>query len=283
MTGNNFTIKTMSRQDLEIAIEWAALEGWNPGLHDADCFYHADPKGFLAGFVDEVPVATISAVKYSDYAGFLGFYIVNPAFRGKGFGIKIWNAGMDHLKGCNIGLDGVVEQQDNYRKSGFKLAYRNIRYEGTGGGKIQDNKGIIPLEGSLFEELCAYDSRFFHGKRIQFLHSWIHQPESTALGFVENGKLSGYGVVRKCRIGYKAGPLFADSPEIADSLFTALKASVPAGSQVYLDIPAVNPFASELVNSHQMNPVFETARMYTGEIPSLPFRQIFGITSFELG
>ena len=30
-----------------------------------------------------------------------------------------------------IGLDGVVAQQENYRKSGFELAYANIRYGGT--------------------------------------------------------------------------------------------------------------------------------------------------------
>ena len=30
-----------------------------------------------------------------------------------------------------VGLDGVVAQQQNYRKSGFALAYANIRYGGT--------------------------------------------------------------------------------------------------------------------------------------------------------
>jgi hypothetical protein len=35
------------------------------------------------------------------------------------------------LAGCTIGLDGVVAQQGNYLKSGFQLAYRNIRYQGV--------------------------------------------------------------------------------------------------------------------------------------------------------
>jgi hypothetical protein len=37
----------MSRREVDIAIEWAAKEGWNPGIHDADCYFSADPNGFF--------------------------------------------------------------------------------------------------------------------------------------------------------------------------------------------------------------------------------------------
>ena len=43
--------------ECEIAVEWAALEGWNPGIHDGDSFYSADPKGFLIGLLDDIPIA----------------------------------------------------------------------------------------------------------------------------------------------------------------------------------------------------------------------------------
>ena len=35
----------MSRAEVDLAIDWAAGEGWNPGRHDADCFHGADPGG----------------------------------------------------------------------------------------------------------------------------------------------------------------------------------------------------------------------------------------------
>ncbi len=46
----------------------------------------------------------------------------------------------------------------------------------------------------------------------------------------------------------------------------SLKSSTPKGSQIFLDIPEINPEAVSLVKHHNMEMVFETARMYTGKI-----------------
>jgi len=121
----------MTRDELHLAIDWATAEGWNPGLHDADCFYTADPNGFLVGLLVDEPVATISAVKYGTSFGFIGFYIVKPEYRGKGYGIQVWQAGLASLAGRNIGLDGVTAQQENYKESGFTGAYAHIRLYGV--------------------------------------------------------------------------------------------------------------------------------------------------------
>ena len=283
MQKNSYTIRAMTRQEVNIAIDWAAAEGWNPGLYDADCFYAADPNGFLIGLLGDEPIATVSVVKYGDSFGFLGFYIVKPEYRGKGYGIQIWNAGLALLRGRTIGLDGVVAQQDNYKKLGFTLAYKNIRYQGTGGGHYQGNSGIVPLSTLPFDDICAYDKPFFPDNRMQFLRCWIDQPQSTALGILRNRKLAGYGVLRICRSGYKVGPLFADSPEFAEHLFLALKSHAPEGAPIFLDTPAVNSAAVDLVKRHNMIVVFETARMYTGKSPDLPINRLFGVMTFELG
>ena len=273
----------MTRQEIDIAIDWAAAEGWNPGLHDADCFYAADPHGFLIGLLGDEPIATISAVKYGASFGFLGFYIVKPRYRGKGYGRQIWDAALARLGGRTIGLDGVVAQQDNYKKSGFALAYRNIRYQGTGGGCHPTKPGVVPLSTLPFDEICAYDKLFFPDARTQFLKYWIDQPQSTALCILQNRKLAGYGILRTCRSVYKIGPLFADSPEFAEHLFLALKAHVPEDAPIYLDTPKVNSEAIDLAKRHDMTVVFETARMYIGKIPDLPLNRLFGVTTFELG
>ncbi len=282
-TKHPYTIRVMTRAEVDIAIAWATAEGWNPGLHDADCFAAADPNGFLIGLLDDEPIATISAVKYGDAFGFVGFYLVKPEYRGQGYGRQIWQAGLAYLGDRTIGLDGVVAQQRHYQKEGFALAYQNIRYQGVGGGTCPTEVGIVPLSALSFGDLCAYDRPFFPDDRGQFLHCWINQPQSTALGSLSNGQLSGYGVIRPYHSGYKIGPLFADSPELAELLFLALKAHAPEAAPVFLDIPAVNPAAIALVQRHAMIAAFETARMYIGPPPALPIARLFGVTTFELG
>ena len=114
-------------------LDWAAAEGWNPGLGDAAPFWAADPEGYLVAEVDRRLVGAVSLVRYgADYA-FLGFYIVDPQVRGQGVGLRLWNAAMDLAAGRLVGLDGVVTQQENYRRSGFAYAHANIRH----GGQVQ--------------------------------------------------------------------------------------------------------------------------------------------------
>jgi GNAT superfamily N-acetyltransferase len=283
MQNKTYTIRTMNRKEVDIAIEWAAKEGWNPGLHDAECYFAADPKGFFIGLWGDEPIATISAVKYGDTFGFLGFYVVKPEYRGKGYGIQIWNAGLKYLEGLKIGLDGVVAQQENYKKSGFTLAHRNMRYEGIGGGTPPQDSEIVELSTLPFETVDTYDQPFFPANRSPFTESWISQPECHARGIMRNGELAGYGVMRKCRNGYKIGPLFADNPGLAESLFLALKSKISLSEPIFQDVPEINQAAVELAEKYKMKVSFETARMYRGDFPDLPLKRIFGVASFEVG
>ena len=118
------TIRTMRPDEISLAVDWAAAEGWNPGLADAGCFASVDPEGFFIGELDGKPAATVSCVNYGARFSFLGFYIVRADLRGSGYGLRIWNAAIAHAGPRVIGLDGVTAQQDNYRKSGFAARLR---------------------------------------------------------------------------------------------------------------------------------------------------------------
>lgn len=287
MDMGKFAIKAATRDEFAVAVEWAAREGWNPGLDDLAAFHAADPEGFLMGYVDDRPVSSISVVRYGQSYGFLGFYIVVPELRGAGYGLRTWNAGLEHLTGRAVGLDGVVAQQDNYRKSGFVLAGRNVRYTGSAGSVAGGAAGEVEtLADSSIAGVVRYDSQFFHDDRAAFMAHWAHPKDTDrrwGMQVRKDGDVQGFGVVRACRRGYKIGPLFAENRRIAETLFAALCQSLPGDAEVSIDVPEDNPDAVQLARSAGFEASFETARMYMGAVPKLPIERTFGISTFELG
>ena len=281
---DNYLIRPMNlREVTEFAIPLAAKEGWNPGKYDAECFFRADPGGWFTGTLNGEPISCISAVSYGGQFGFIGFYIVKEGHRGMGYGIQIWEKAMQYLGSQNIGLDGVVDQQHNYQKSGFNLAYSNMRFEGTATKQHTDIREVIDLSEVPFDSLLEFDSCYFPVRREEFLKCWIRQPESKSFGIFRGGKTEGYCILRKCRKGYKFGPLFAKNSADAEKLFLAGISSIPLNSPFFLDCPEVNTNAIELAEHYQMKPVFSTARMYTKGEPDLDLSGIYGVTTFELG
>jgi GNAT superfamily N-acetyltransferase len=279
---SEFELRTMTREELELALTWADGEGWNPGLADADCFHAADPDGFLVGRLADEPVACISVVRYGEHYAFLGFYIVKPEMRGRGYGIRIWQAGLSRLGSRVVGLDGVTTQQENYKKSGFVLAHWNIRFGGVPRFKPARDPRLTAVHSGLEEAILKYDQAFFPAARNTFLRCWLRPEQRKGIALAENGNIGGYGVIRACRIGFKIGPLFADTDAGADLLFRALAATAN-GQPVFIDGPEPNRSATDLAIRHGLSPVFETARMYRGPVPDLSISRTYGITTFELG
>ena len=273
-------VRRLTREELDAAISGARAEGWNPGLNEADSFYYTDPNGFFAAEVDGQVVGSISAVAYDDTYGFMGFYIVRPDLRGKGYGMQLWNASLAYLGDRVIGADGVPNMLAKYETFGFRIAYRNVRYQGTGGGT--EPEGLTGLDGVTFEDLTAYDRLHFPAPRTTFLKHWVRQQGAVVRVALEGARIVGFGMLRPCKGAFKVGPLFADSPAVAERIFAALNANA-AGTTVFLDTPEPNAEAVAVAKRFGMTPAFETSRIYKGPAPELPMARIFGVTSFEWG
>jgi hypothetical protein len=279
---NDLLVRTMRPDEVSIAVDWAAAEGWNPGLADGACFAVADPNGFFIGELDGVPAATVSCVNYGASFAFLGFYIVRQDLRGRGCGLRMWHAAIAHAGARVIGLDGVVAQQQNYQKSGFRLAYANVRYGGIVAVPAMPQGGIVALSDVPLAAIEAYDATVFPAPRTAFLRSWIGMPGHVGRALMRDGELVGWGVIRPCRKGHKIGPLVAHDRGVAKIVLQALLAGA-GGGEVFLDAPCINREAVALAQDFGLVPVFETARMYTGAILPLRLERIFGVTTFELG
>lgn len=278
--------RAMTRPELETLVEWAADEGWNPGINDAQIFWDTDPQGFVAAESDGELIGGGSIVSYAGQFGFMGFFIVRPDHRGQGLGRQLWLHRRDRLIARLqapplIGMDGVFDMQGFYARGGFVYCNRDLRFEGIGAAS-EPADTLVDLGEVAFADLLSYDTAHFPAPRERFLRAWVDQPGSLALGAVSDGALRGYGVIRPCRRGFKIGPLFATDAATADDLYRGLAAFAP-GEPVFLDVPENNPDAMALVQRHGLREVFGCARMYYGAAPVLPHGEIFGVTTFELG
>ena len=286
MTPDDMNIRQMTRDELDIVVDWAAREGWNPGLDDADVFWATDPEGFVAAEIGGELIGGGSIVAYGKKYGFMGFFIMRPEYRRHGLGDHLWHERKRRLLArldadAAIGLDGVFNMQHYYARGGFRFVGRDLRFEGLG-MDLPQPKGVIEANALPFERIDAYDRRHFPAPRSRFLQDWIQRPGGHALAVVDGDEIRGYTVMRPCRIGYKIGPLFAANAGLAESLLIAIASRVP-GEPIFLDIPEINGAALALLARYGMREVFGCARMMLGPTPELPDAEIFGVTTFELG
>lgn len=283
-------LRRLDGDGVATVVDWAAGEGWDPGLHDAVAFRTADPEGFLGAFVGEELGGAVSAVRYGAGLGFIGLFIVRPPFRRLLLGVRLGRAALERLEGRCIGTDGVPAQQRQYeRLGGFRTAWRTVRCRGLvppASGAAARGLDVVPAAAIPFDDLAEYDAAHFGARRDAFLHAWTRLPGHRAVVALRGPApgaapvACGFGVLRACREGTRIGPLFADDAAVAEVLFARLTV---AGGDVTLDTPETNPHAVALARRHGLRPVFETARMYRGGDPGLPVERIYGITSFELG
>ncbi|MBW4625327.1 MAG: GNAT family N-acetyltransferase [Brasilonema octagenarum HA4186-MV1] len=280
ITEDNFRVRPMTKDDLKIALSWVASEGWNPGIDDVDNFYIADPGGFLIGELNGKPISCISVLRYSAEFNFIGFYIVKPEERKKGFGLKTWQEALKLISNQPAGLDAILQQVNKYQKFGFKPVYSHLGYQGIITGKISSD--VRDLKTIDFDQLCHYDRRYFPSYRPDFLSTWINQPHGQGYAIINDADLVGYGVIRKAIDSFKIAPLFAENEDIAEKLLLAL-ATYSEGSTIYVNVPNINKAAILLLENYQMKNTYECVRMYKGEQPNINLHNVFAITGLELG
>jgi len=176
-------------------------------------------------------------------------------------------------------LDGVPEQQANYRSMGFLSDYETFRWSGRLKGR--PNPAISVFGKADLPALIEFDSRYFAEKRKEFLRNWLALPRQTRV-FIRNGSIAGYAVSRQCHDGYKIGALFAPDAGAAKTLLDACAADAQ-GETIYIDVPAGQMEFSDLLKQEGFERGFQTTRMYRGRPPCFDATGVFGITTLELG
>lgn len=284
--------RPLQRSELTAVLNWAAREGWEPGLRDADAFWAADPAGFLGVESEDGLIASGAIVAYPGSAGrpgcgFMGLFIVDPQHRGRGVGRDFWYYRRDLLRSrlgpdAPIQMDGVLAMEPFYARGGFRRLHYDIRMSGTVQSPDVCASDVSDAHDVRFEDLQAYDQRCSGLSRPRFLEAWLSDPASLSLVALDDLEVIGFGSIRKTAGTAKVGPLFANSAQVAQDLLAALAEGF-GGQSLSLDVPEVNDAAMRLARNAGLAEKFRCARMVYGPDPVLDWRYTFGVTTFEIG
>ncbi len=287
MSASGESVRQLSRDEVDVLVGWAAEEGWDPGLADAEVFWSTDPEAYVGFDVDGRLGGGACTVAYGRSYGFMGLYILRPELRGKGIGGEFALELVRRMKarlgpGAPIAIEGVVAMTPFYERGlGFSADHGTARMRAVSRGGARDPE-LVELATVPFAELVAYDAPRFGASRERFLANWTDPDGGLALAALATDGIRGYGVLRPTGLGYKVGPLFAKDSAVAASILAALMEHAE-GSIVSLDVPEVNEAGLELAAGHGMSEVFRCIRMHSGETPPIPWTEVFGVTTLELG
>ncbi|KAG0085614.1 hypothetical protein BGZ93_000545 [Podila epicladia] len=324
-----FSIAPLSRDHAAaIFFNWANSEQWNPTAQGADLgdvYFPLDSGAFFAGIVispttgESKIVSILSGVRFGAEQAWVGFYIVDPAQRGHGYGLKTFEHVLSKHLGdsgiTSVGLDGVMAQVSNYRKSGFtNVGWQNERRHGdlvklvevqeaALADKIRNGgvSGLRDLATVDEAQLAAMEVRYSGLKRPEFVRRWVQFHSgvqetkhrfNTAL-LAEDGKtVLGYGCIRPAQTSYRIGPIYASSTEVAKQILVKLAIDVvevekrhPLGVplEIDIDVPNTNKHAVELFDGLGWKDTFPSLRMWKGPVPEHDVSGVFGVASLEVG
>jgi GNAT superfamily N-acetyltransferase len=202
MDHSDISIDQMTREEVSTLEQWACTEGWNPGRADIGIAWQFDPQAFIAMRREGELIAGGTVMSYGGQFGFMGLFIVRSDVRGEGLGARLWHHRRDRLlarlkPGATIGMDGVFNMVPFYTRGGFRLAWRDLRFEGVAHG--QPDPHIIGLETIGLSEIERFDRRFFRwlearccrpGSRSLVLTRWVSWSQASLSPMGWSGLLS---------------------------------------------------------------------------------------------
>lgn len=283
MSDNSYRIRRLLLSDMPLLFEWCSKEGWNPGLGEGPAYFALDADGLWIAESEGKPIASVFGVRTGEALGHVGAYLVIPTHRGKGLGLPLFEKALARISDRTVALEGVLAQQDNYRKQGFQTIAPSFRLRYEHESKpVEPTCDLLPIAQIPMSDVAQLDHDVFGANRPAFWTEWFRLPESRGLAAVDRSRLVGFGHVRRTHSGWRVGPLVADSVATASELLAALCEQVRTTS-VELDVCTANSQFEGFARHLALKPVFETARMYRGTVPDLNWSMHFAMSAMEIG
>lgn len=282
-------IGVMTRADLDLALDWAEAEGWDPVLTEAESLSAFDAEGLLvARGGDGAPLACVAALRCGAALGRLSLLLVSPGARGRGLGRAVLRAGLERLGGATcLVMDDLLPGLAKQRATGFAEAWTHQRHVVARplvpAAALRVGQVLLDARDAPFAPLLDFDARCFAFRRGGFLRALFEGRGHVARAVLDpTDRPLGYGVLRPTRRGSRVGPLLAVDAQVAGALLAALMRAAPPGP-VSMDVREDHAEAVALARGAGMSPVFATRRLYSAPPPAMRRDRVFAISGYEAG
>ena len=107
---------------------------------------------------------------------------------------------------------------------------------------------------------------------------WAHAKTYVAL---RNGRVCGYGVLRKADICHKMFPLYADEPDITRALFCKLVDNLPSDEPVIFAHPVDNKYTNDFLSGNKLATYLSMTRLCNKRDVPADLRRVYSVSSAE--
>ncbi|MEW5978543.1 MAG: GNAT family N-acetyltransferase [Acidobacteriota bacterium] len=280
-------IRKMTQADIPTGMHLKEIAGWNQVEADWAGFLEIEPEGCFVAEVAGQVVATTTAIQYSDWCGWIGMVIVDPAFRGHGIATLLVKRGIDYLesRSCQCQkLDATDAGAKVYEKMGFLTEYRVERWRRDASLERNSEAApltVEPLTSDRLLTLADLDRAAFGADRFKLLSWYCQSPAPRFLSLSGHG--SGFVMGRPGSKALQMGPLVAENPAVARGLIRAFLEKAPH-----------DPIIADVIPGHNEGPLLleqfgftrqrVLLRMYRGRnLSPGNVQQTFCLAGFEFG
>lgn len=179
------------------------------------------------------PIGMVIGFKFPNHTGWVGFFIVDKQYQGRGWGGILFKAMLDTYNKIGIqmvGLDAVKEQVKTYERRGFveaakiKIMTREPEEDlTTKYGVVQLNNDYKAIDIKEVDADTIADLDRMHtglDRGVLWAKALFSRPDAFGFAIISSTteELSGFILVRRCEHGYRFGPLLAASNDHASAL-----------------------------------------------------------------
>ncbi|KAG8199281.1 hypothetical protein JTE90_003703 [Oedothorax gibbosus] len=278
--GLRYVIRALASSDIPPLVGLMQLR---PSIDTVPCLFswmEADPQGMKVAITDTGEIAgTCSFVMNGDrdedgiYFG--GVFFVQEKFRSQGIGQQLRNACLKHIGDRNAAANAVPGKLDSFKSGGLPIQedrFTTLEYHTISWPRDFSSFPDIPPPGveiCNFEEchlpkIYVYDEKIVGFSRQKNMRlNILERGSRTLVAIGAGGSLVGFGTVKKTVLDeVRIGPLYADSPDVAEVLLRRLSAVPEHGSGFTLVTTSANSAARGWMRRLGVNVREECDRLY---------------------